>query len=435
MAQVLLCSAPLTGHVSPMVTIGRQLINDGWTVTMLTGKRFRDKVETAGIRHVALPASCDFDDSDLDNEFPGRSRIPGVLRSRFDLDQFFADKIAGQDRAVSTLLAEGDFDVVLAENLFFGLLPMLSSPRRDRPRIGTVCTSPLMAASRDTGPFGPGFRPSTTPWGMRRNRLLNLGARKLVLRRAQRIADDAVRASVGRDAAVFMLDWPLLADDIFVLTTPSFEYPRRDIDHRLTYVGPAVDGGVVEHQPPPWSDRLDGSAPVVVVTQGTLDNDDMGRLIEPTLAGLADTDALVIATTGGPAASLVRSPGANAVVTEFVPYEWMLPRTDVLVTNGGWGGVHFALRHGVPMVVAGTTEDKNEVAARIVRSGTGIRIRSTRPSAIRRAVRAVLDDPGYRERARAMAAELADLDGSKRISAALGTPPESRAGTPGACTR
>ena len=51
----------------------------------------------------------------------------------------------------------------------------------------------------------------------------------------------------------------------------------------------------------------------------------------------------------------------------------LLPRTDVLVTNGGYGGVQQALAHGVPLVVAGRTEDKVEVAARVVPTLTAYR--------------------------------------------------------------
>lgn len=425
MRNVLLCSAPLTGHVQPMINIGKQLVDDGSTVVMLTGNRFREKVRRAGLEHIALPVSSDFDDRDLDGEFPGRSRLPGILRSRYDLENLFVENIADQHRAVSKILSERAIDVVLAENLFLGLLPTLAARDGHTPRIGTVCTSPLMASSRDTAPFGPGLPPSSTRWGMRRNQLLSAAARALVLRRVQRKADAAVQEAVGRDAGTFILDWPLLADDIFVLTAPSFEYPRRDLDDRLDYVGPVLDTAGTTAPAPAWWHRLDGADPVVVVTQGTLDNGDMGRLIEPTLSALAHTRTLVIATTGGPAAETVRAPGANSIVAEFVPFDTLLPRADVLVTNGGWGGVHFALRHGVPIVVAGSTEDKNEVAARIVRSGAGIRLRSTRPTAIRRAVRTVLDDPGYRERARALAKELSGLDGARGISKALNAPPKN----------
>jgi UDP:flavonoid glycosyltransferase YjiC (YdhE family) len=408
-----------------MVAIGRQLAADGWTVVMLTGKRFRGRTEQFGLKHVSIPESCDFDDRQLDVEFPARARMPGVLRSRYDLEHLFAAKMVDQFHAVSRLIDEHNIDVVLAENLFLGLLPLLSTRTGRRPRVGSVCTSPLMVNSQDTGPFGPGFAPSTTRWGMARNRVLTFGAKHVVLRHAQRIAEAAVHECVGESAGSFLLDWPLLADDIFVLTTPAFEYPRRDLADRLDFVGPVLEPFGAQHESPTWWSRVTGPTPVVVVTQGTLDNGDLGKLVEPTLTGMAGTDTVVVATTGNKPASTIRTRTDNSIVTEFVPFNLMLPQADVLVTNGGWGGVHFALRHGVPMVVAGTTEDKNEVAARIVRSGCGIRLRSTRPAAIRRAVQTVLDDPRYRQRARELGEEIARLDGPANISKALARPPKS----------
>jgi UDP:flavonoid glycosyltransferase YjiC (YdhE family) len=68
-----------------------------------------------------------------------------------------------------------------------------------------------------------------------------------------------------------------------------------------------------------------------------------------------------------------------------------------MVTNGGYGGVHFALRHGVPLVVAGMTEDKIEVSARIEWSGVGVNLRTNRPTdaAVAAGVRRVLGDPSF----------------------------------------
>jgi formate dehydrogenase assembly factor FdhD len=40
----------------------------------------------------------------------------------------------------------------------------------------------------------------------------------------------------------------------------------------------------------------------------------------------------------------------------------LLPKVDVMVTNGGYGGVQRAVSTGVPLVVAGSTEDELEVA-------------------------------------------------------------------------
>jgi UDP:flavonoid glycosyltransferase YjiC (YdhE family) len=148
---------------------------------------------------------------------------------------------------------------------------------------------------------------------------------------------------------------------------------------------------------PLWWEELDGSRPVVVVTQGTLATEDLGLLIKPALEALVGEDVLVIATVGRDAARLAGAVPANARVEEFVPFDLLLPHADVLVTNGGYGGVHKALASGVPVVVGGATEDKPFVAARVAAFGAGIDLGLT-PSAadIRTAVRKVRTDPSFK---------------------------------------
>jgi len=90
-----------------------------------------------------------------------------------------------------------------------------------------------------------------------------------------------------------------------------------------------------------------------------------------------------------------------------------------MVTNGGYGAVQRALATGVPLVVAGNTEDKPEVAARVAWSGAGIDLRTGTPAAkaIRYAVRAVLGDGRYLRRARELEAAYAQRDGVAEIAA------------------
>jgi UDP:flavonoid glycosyltransferase YjiC (YdhE family) len=112
-------------------------------------------------------------------------------------------------------------------------------------------------------------------------------------------------------------------------------------------------------------------------------------------------------------------------VASFVPYTQLLPHVSVVVTNGGYGGVQQALAHGVPLVAAGGSEEKPEIAARIAWSGTGIDLHTGTPSPrdVRAAVRSVLDDPRYRTRAGEIAAEMAQHDapvrGAERIEQLL----------------
>jgi UDP:flavonoid glycosyltransferase YjiC (YdhE family) len=85
---------------------------------------------------------------------------------------------------------------------------------------------------------------------------------------------------------------------------------------------------------------------------------------------------------------------------------------DLLISNGGYGTVNMALAHGVPIVSAGLTEDKEEVSAHVQWAGIGIDLRTNqaRPEAVRTAARKVLDRPVYRERSKQLALEFASHD-------------------------
>ncbi len=159
------------------------------------------------------------------------------------------------------------------------------------------------------------------------------------------------------------------------------------------------------------------------MTQGTLANHNFDLLIAPTLAALEnEPDVLVIATAGG--RSVESIPGiipSNARVASYLPFEWLLPRVDVFVTNGGYGSVNQAMSFGIQIVTAGTTEDKADVNARVAWSGVGINLATNEPTqdALRSAVRAVLDQPGYRLRASQMAQEFASIDTQSKVNSII----------------
>jgi UDP:flavonoid glycosyltransferase YjiC (YdhE family) len=71
-----------------------------------------------------------------------------------------------------------------------------------------------------------------------------------------------------------------------------------------------------------------------------------------------------------------------------------------------------ALSYGLPIVGAGTTQDKADVNARVAWTGAGIDLGTNQPTpqALRQAVRTVLDQPSYRSRAKALADEFAKHD-------------------------
>jgi UDP:flavonoid glycosyltransferase YjiC (YdhE family) len=161
---------------------------------------------------------------------------------------------------------------------------------------------------------------------------------------------------------------------------------------------------------------------VVLVTQGTLANTDLSQLVGPTLTALAAEDMTIIATTGGPAVETIPVPlPANARAAVFVPFDRLLSKVSVMVTNGGYGAVNHALSLGVPLVIAGDTEEKPEIAARVAWAGAGINLENARPSEeqIRDAVQATLTEGRYRDAARALAEDFARYNALETITSAL----------------
>ena len=159
----------------------------------------------------------------------------------------------------------------------------------------------------------------------------------------------------------------------------------------------------------------------MLVTQGTIANVDLSQLIEPTLTGLANENVHVIAALGRDPKGLSIPVPENARVESFIPFGKVLPRADVFITNGGYGSVNHALSEGVPIVIAGTTDDKAFVSARVEWSGAGINLKTDNPSAdqVRDAVHAVLTDARYRNRAREMQANFAKYNAFREIVSAI----------------
>jgi MGT family glycosyltransferase len=196
-------------------------------------------------------------------------------------------------------------------------------------------------------------------------------------------------------------------------TAPSFEYPRRDLPPQVRFVGPLLPPAPAGYEPPAWLGELGAQRPVVLVTQGTIALDPR-ELILPAVEALRDEPVQVIAVTGGPDPASLGALPANARAERYVPFAALMPHVSAYVTNGGYGGLHYALAHGVPVVSVGKTEDKAELAARVSWSGVGIGIKSqvARPGPLRAAVRRVLSEPEHGARAVAMQAEMRSYGGA-----------------------
>ncbi|WP_101946583.1 nucleotide disphospho-sugar-binding domain-containing protein [Mycobacterium sp. 3519A] len=418
MREILIASLSPVGHIAPLLNVAQGLVDRGDRVTVLSSAAHAEKIRAVGATPEAIPPEADFDLTRLDIDLPGRAETSGIKRVNFDIVRLFVQPMPHQTRALSALMSQTRFDAIIADAGFFGILPFLLGDRAARPPVLAYSTTPLMISSRDTAPTGMGLPPSTSPLGRLRNRALHLLAQRVLLRQSHNAANYLLDHLNSRRLPMFLLDAGLLADRCIAPTVPEFDYPRSDLPDHVRYVGAVHPAPSRGFRLPPWWAELDGGRPVVHVTQGTIDNGDLGRLLSPTLQALEGEDVVVVATTGGRETAQLRRP-ANAYVADYIPHDLLLPKVDVMVTNGGYGAVQRALSMGVPLVVAGNTEDKPEVAARVAWSGAGVNLRTGTPTpgAVRAAARDVLNDGRYLDAARRLEAAFARRCGVAEIAA------------------
>lgn len=413
MARFLICTHPVTGHLNPPLEIARELLARGHEVRVYTGAKFAAKVAAVGAGFVPMRRAYDYDDADYDKAFPGRAKLKGIRQITFDFEKVFVGPTLDQAQDLREVLADWPA-TVLSDPGFVGAKILFQ--RGELASWAVFNISVLGLPSADVPPFGLGVVPVYSKVGRARNKALRLVADNVVFRTVNKAL-----AKVYADAGLPPEPFAPVASPMLYLqpSVPEFEYARGDLIPSAHFTGPLLPQSTGEFVPPPWWEEVAARAkPVVLVTQGTVATDS-SELIEPTLRALADEDVLVVATTGGK--ELAGPVPANARVAKFVPFDKLMPLADVYVTNGGYGGVMFALSNGLPMVCAGTTEDKPEVGNRVAYCGVGVNLKTNRPSEARilGAVRTVLSHPAYRANARALAARLAAHDGPAEAATLL----------------
>jgi UDP:flavonoid glycosyltransferase YjiC (YdhE family) len=418
--KILVSSVPLMGHLNPLLSIASRLIADGHEVVVLSATALKERVERSGASFRPFSGEADRDLRDFAAAYPEFLSIPpGVAMTRFYFERVFADPLVDQFAGIQSVLSEFPADVILADNLFLGVLPLLLGPRSARPAIIYCGTTYLLYHREDGAPINMGLPLA----GKGHYRELAVEDKRLFLEPfSEHLNAQLARVDVGPLESPVIDAVYELPEAHLQLTVPGFEFPRSDLPSTVHFVGatPIIPG---QAPLPAWASELDGSRKVVFVTQGTLSNHDFMQLVVPAMTALADEpDVLVVVTAGGRPVSAI--PGViplNVRLADYLPFEWLLPKVDLLVTNGGYGSVNQALSFGIPLVTAGLTEDKADVNARVEWSGAGIDLRTNSPSVadIRTAVRSVLKEPGYRDRARILSAQFRAMDTHDEIAKLL----------------
>jgi len=366
--KVLCTTLPEYGHFHPMVPLARALVEAGHEVAFATAAEFCPRVERTGF--TAFPAGLNHE-AQLGE---ARLRYPDAYAMAPGQERFL--------EFVPRMLAG-----VAAPAMLDDLVPLVGGWRPD------------IIVHDEADSAGPvAAKAAGIPWVSHGVGILRpLDAIRLA---GTTLAPAAEHWGVEVGPLGGMLEYLYLG-----ICPPGVQPPHEpglEVGHLIRALFDAApDEGL-----PPWVPDLP-PVPTVYVTMGTIFNRMVG-LFGQVLEGLRDEEINVIVTVGYDGDPQAWGPQpANVHIERYIPQSLLLPYCDVVVGQGGWSFLS-VLAHGLPMVLMPQGANQFYHSQACVNCGAARRLMpdSISADAIRSEVREVLDNPGYRERASLVQAEM-----------------------------
>ncbi|RYD32057.1 MAG: glycosyl transferase [Verrucomicrobiaceae bacterium] len=400
--RICLLSPPYSGHLNPLLGIGRELLPLA-EVTVLSTPGAMRAVEAAGLR--GYPIIREHEQLVLDIASPGQSvkGNPFLLFHQLKANVSLQTEVLEE---VAAAMAELRPDLVIADFT----LPV-AGVAADRCGVPwwTHLPSPCVFETPDGPPayFG-GLVPAEAP----AERVLHFLLRKATrfFKRLMYFLFRGTFREVGL-TSVYRQDGServYSPECILVSAASEIEFPRTYPPH-FQFIGPLLYTPPVEPEPPVF---VDGKKHALVTLGSHLGHrkDEIASAIRSLATG--NPEWIFHFTDGNPQAGRCDGEG-NFRRYPFISYDLHLPRYDLVIHHGGSGVLHHCLKHGIPAVVMPMDFDQFDNAARLVWAGTAVRVDSLAdlPTAFRQAA----GNPAMKTECQRFARMLGNYDTGARI--------------------
>jgi sterol 3beta-glucosyltransferase len=400
--RILIVGVGSRGDVAPYVGLGQRLQGYGHQVAIATHEGFAGMVRGAGLEWRRISG-----------ETAGLIRSRMQAGSEADTQRSLRDFVAGiGDDIVDAAEAGTDFILTCQ-----GQVPLCSlvSAAFGVPSMGVH-----LAPSVPTADFPLAGATPLSGNGAQDNR----AAGQLLLNRARSIYAH-VLPHLGRRLGVPQTDWDRVWDDqvgssgwpICHGYSPRVVPRPRDWPDNVEVVGywwssvPSTwrpDAQLLEF--------LDAGPPPIFVGFGSLavgSGEQLGHLIE---AATREAGVRAVVQSGWAEVSVA---GADVLQIGDTPHEWLFPRMAAAVHHAGAGTTGAALRAALPTVAVPVMADQPFWAERIHQLDLGpapIPFAELTPQRLAAAMRAAVDYPRHRQRAKELARDLSAEDGAGAVA-------------------
>jgi UDP:flavonoid glycosyltransferase YjiC (YdhE family) len=380
------------GHYYPLTALGRRLQSRGLDVVYFQVADLERPIRAAGLRFRQIGRE-DFPPGTLRARDEELGKLEGLAALRCGLRGIERKALMLFRDAPAAIRQEG------VDSLIVDQIEMAGGTVAEHLGLPFVSVAAALPINLDSS-----VPPCIFPWSHR----VGVGARlrNRVGNAASAWAFSGVLRTINRQRRAWGLPPARDFDGLFsrfaqVAQLPAaLELPGRRLPAHVHHTGPWTDAAGRAPVDFPWS-RLDPGRPLAYASLGTLQNGVLRtfRMIAEACVGL-DLQ-LVISLGGGQDPALLGDLPGDPVVVGYAPQLELIRRSALTISHGGLNTALESLARGVPLVVLPVAYDQPGVGGRVEWAGVGRSIPVGRLTVdrLRDAVRVVLGNPAYRERA------------------------------------
>jgi UDP:flavonoid glycosyltransferase YjiC (YdhE family) len=401
----LLASWGTLGNLSPLLTAGRRLRDNGHHVRVMADPAMRAEVEAAGFDFVTwrrAPIGEAADPADFSD------MRDWIRRAIFVPAAAYAADIQDEIGRMPT-------DAVLGLDILFGAA--LGAEASDVP---FAFLSPHVSIRTL-----PGMPPATSGLGQPRTpqERAEVDAASAGLAGAMNAPLpilNLARAELGLPVLSDIMDLFDRADRLLLATSQAFDFQADSLPANFRYVGPLLDvpnwskSLQAKSWQAPWSAQSKRPRVLVACSTGEQGQRD---LFQRVLDAIGTIDIEALATTGPNLdVAELRAP-KNVHVLRGAPHDLVMKDVSLVVSQGGHGTVTRSLVNALPQLILPMARDQAGNAARVEAKGAGLRLPPMASEVeMAAAMNRLLTEPQFKEAARRVGDAIkADIDRSSLV--------------------
>lgn len=399
MSKIVFFCIPAHGHTNPTLEVVRELIERGHEVWYYSYEHFREKIERTGARFIP----CDGYDAEMKLTKEQGARLGWdlglstsvLVRTTLALDEMVCqemEKLKPDCIVADSMAVWGRF---IALKLGIPFVSSTTTFAFNRYSAKIMKQSPVQA-------FGMIFSMPKI-------------SRELKKLQEKGYPVDNVLSIIQNDNDT----------NTIVYTSREFQPCAETFSEKYHFVGPSIRGeekktgmGSEMENPEVLFARSDRQK--VYISMGTVNN----RLVtfyKSCIAALKDSGYEVLMSVGDTVdiEMLKQETMEHITIVPHVDQIRVLQSADVFLTHCGMNSTSESLYYKVPLVMYPQTPEQGAVARRVEQMGAGILLEKADKKAIGRAIKEVLENPSYEEKASALCAGFHAAGGARAAADAI----------------